>query len=273
MLNSGLYNEIVYKPQIQYATNTFIYEYDMSKANISSLRAQNIIDDATYYRLYNADRMTRQITVGNMIRNNKEIGKAKDRGIIEAKKMLFDANDIQDWEVLTIKNDAVFIIGRELLHTSFGEYYRFNCKNVYTIFLKLCDLEIYYYDRFLNNQLSIDIDVKGINDERLPLHEDGILGLICEICASIQRDDISQTLSYLTTVYDQYIQRQLPVEYYREFNNQSKYAFQSKYSLFYMDKIFPYFVPSLDINRNLLILRDLLNIVSNIYISDYRRSK
>ena len=67
MLNSKLYNEIVYRPQIPYAVNTFIYEYDLSKANISSLRAQNIIDDDTYRRLYNSDRMTRQIEIENMV--------------------------------------------------------------------------------------------------------------------------------------------------------------------------------------------------------------
>lgn len=270
MLNSKLYNEIVYRPQIPYAVNTFIYEYDLSKANISSLRSQNIIDDDTYRRLYNSDRMTRQIEIGNMIRSNREIDKKLKHGIWEAKKRLFDANNINDWEVLTIKNDAVFILGRELLHTSVGDYYKFNCKNIYTIFLQLCNLEIYYYDRFINNQLSVNIDVKGINDNLLPLHESGMLGLICDVCASLQREDPAHTIQYLSSVYEQFITRQLPVPYYREFNATSKYVFRSKYTIFSMDDILPEYISCIDINCNLLILRNLLNIVSNIYMNNRR---
>lgn len=272
---STLYNQSVYHPPIPYLVNTFIYEYDMAKANINSLRSQDLITDEKYNYLYNADRMTRQIEIGNMIRNDKTLAKKLKNGIINGKKMLFEANEIHDWDVLTIKNDAVFVIGRELSHTEFGDYCKFQKKNVYTIFMKLQNLEIYYYDRFINGKLDITIDVKGIDESLLPLHENGIIDVICSICSFIQRGSIKDALVYITDIYEKYINRALPIEYYREFDYRSQYPFYTRYSLFYLNHIEPElsgkFINNVDINRNLLIIRDIQFIISNIYTNSMRR--
>ena len=61
--------------------------------------------------------MTRQVYVGKLQRD-KAIVDILKAGIIEAKKILFEANDIKDYEVLSIKNDAVFIINRNLINTA-----------------------------------------------------------------------------------------------------------------------------------------------------------
>lgn len=262
---SILYQQVNLKPQMPYLINTFIREYDMSKANISVLRSANMINDATYQYLYYSDRMVRQTAVGNMIRDNKEVAKVLKRGILDAKRHLFEANQIEDWEVLSIKNDAVFVVGKQLLHTQFGDYYKFAEKNVYTIFLKLEELEVYYYDQFINGELFTSIDVKGINDEMLPLHQNGMIDLICEICYKLQREKIEDTLSYISKIYDDYINLRLPVDYYRNFDYKSKYMFTAKFSAFFMDTLPQEYLPYIDINRNLLILRDLMFIISNIY--------
>lgn len=265
MLKSQLYNSTVYRPQLPYVINTFIYEYDLSKANISTLLAQGIINKNKYDELYYANRDERQITIGLMIRENKDVGNAIKNGIRDAKRMLFDANNIEDWEVLTIKNDAVFIIGRELEYTEF-EHYKFVKKNIYTIFLQLNEYEIYYYDRFdLNGELDINIDVKGLNDNLLPLHEHGILELICYVCFELQRGSISDLLSYVSKLYEDYIFRRLPLDYYREFNFKSKYAIISRFSIFYFDHISEKHIEYLDINCNLLLIRTLIQIISSIY--------
>lgn len=267
---STLYQLVNLKPNVPYIINTFIREYDMSKANINVLKSSGAIDESKYQYLCQADRMVRQTAVGNMIRENKEIAKILKRGIHDAKRQLFEANDIEDWEVLSIKNDAVFVIGKELTQTQFGDYYKFTNKNTYTVFLRLEDLEIYYYDQFINGQLSISIDVKGINDSLLPFHQFGMIDLICDVCYKLQRENIEDTLSYVAEMYDAYVNRRLPIDYYRNFDNKSKYSFISRFSVFLMDTVPLEYLPYVDINRNLLILRDLMSIVSHIYSNQKR---
>lgn len=269
---SNLYENVHLPVQFPYIINSYIREYDLSKANISVLRSIGVIDDNTYYQLYNAERMQRQIFVGNMIRDNKEIGYQLKRGLMETKKALFELNQIQDYEVLCIKNDAIFIIGRELNITRIDQYREFKCKNVYTIFMKLRNLEIYYADRYTpDGQISINIDVKGISDTLLPLHQDGMLDLICTVCGILQRNTAAEALKYLMEIYELFLQRKLPAEYYREFNGTSAYTIVSKFSIFQMMWIPEHYVSVIDINWNLLILRDLISIVSNLYTQESRR--
>lgn len=269
---SQLFNNVNLSPQFPYIINCYIREYDLQKANISVLRKLNIIDEATYLRLYHSDRMYRQVFVGNMIKENKDIGYALKRGLICAKQRLFELNGIQDCEVLCIKNDAVFVVNKELTSTTVGKYLNFACKNIYTVFMKLCNLEIYYADKFLpDGHLSINVDVKGISDKLLPLHQGGMLDLICTTCNMLQRFTPAETINYLMEMYDLFVQRKLPNEYYREFNNVSHFAIQSRYSIFYMNTITDEYRSVVDINRNLLIIRDLISIVSNLYTANSRR--
>ena len=156
-----LYNEINYTSDISYLNNVFIYEYDISKANINVLYSKGAIDKNTYDYLYAANRDIRQVYIGKLQKENKEIVNILKAGIIEAKKCLFEANNIQDYEVLSIKNDAVFIINRQLQNTQFG-LINFKCKNKYTSFYKFNNLEVYYfYDSFSKNEV---IEVKGISE-------------------------------------------------------------------------------------------------------------
>ena len=50
--------------------------------------------------------MVRQTFVGKLQRDNQSIVRILKDGIIEAKKMFFEANYIDDKDVLSIKNDA-----------------------------------------------------------------------------------------------------------------------------------------------------------------------
>ena len=105
-----IYEKTNYSAGLNYLNNTFIREYDISKANINVLFSKGIIDKRTYDYLYESERMIRQIFVGKLIKNNNGVSDVLKQGILEARKNLFEANDIKDYEVLSIKNDAVFII-------------------------------------------------------------------------------------------------------------------------------------------------------------------
>lgn len=92
-----------------------------------------------------------------------------------------------------------------------------------------------------------------------------MLELICEVCYRLQREKIEDTMSWIIQIYDKFINRQLPKEYYRNFDNISMYKIHTFARVASLVDIDDSMIQYLDINRNLLILRDLVSIISDIY--------
>ena len=265
-MSSDLWRNINYKYPLKFCHNTFIREYDMSKANINSLLYTNRISKDYYDYLYQADKQTREIQIGLMIQKDPSIYQSIQEGIMEGKKRLFESNDLKDSDILSIKNDAVFVMRKELQYTAFDNLV-FVCKNVYTIYMQILDLEIYYGDNInMDGSLSTNIDVKGINDSLvLNYHSPGILDIISDTCYLIQHDTAMSAIQYLSDIYRRYINRELDINYYREFNYESRFVLNTYNFRYSLDTIDERYKDQIDINRNLLVLRDLLYIVSEIY--------
>ena len=259
-----LYNKVNYTTNISYLNNVFIYEYDISKANINVLFTKGVIDNATYEKLLNSERMVRQVYVGKLCKD-VEINNILKNGIIEAKKMLFEANNIQDNEVLSIKNDAVFIINRQLKTTSFG-LINFVMKNVYTSFYKINNLEVYYYYNNVNKMEYIDI--KGISDNKIMKHENYFLQVIKDILYSIQVNGPELTIKMIKDIYNEYITLNMPIEYYRSFDMGSNYHFKFisnfgvGYSIEFADESQKSMI---DITTNLSIIMELQRVVVSMF--------
>ena len=264
-----LYNEINYTSDISYLNNLFIYEYDISKANINVLYSKGAIDKKTYDYLYTAHRDIRQVYIGKLQKENKEIVDVLKAGIIEAKKCLFEANNIQDYEVLSIKNDAVFIINRQLMNTKFG-LIDFKCKNKYTSFYKLNNLEAYYfYDSFSKNE---ELEIKGISDDKLKLHEGYMLQLLKDIFYTVQTVNVEIAMRMLRDFYLQYITYQLPIEYYRKFSSDSTYHYKLKTisGAGYDRAIAPVDnIQAIVIRYNISILMELQKILASMYFTKH----
>ena len=62
--------------------------------------------------------------------------------------------------ILSIKNDAVFIINKKLINIEFG-LIKFVEKNIYTSFYKINGIEYYYY--YSNFTKEEYLDIKGIS--------------------------------------------------------------------------------------------------------------
>lgn len=263
-----LYDKVNYTADISYLTNVFIYEYDISKCNINILFIKNVIDKKTYDYLYEAPRMVRQVYVGKLCKD-KNVSNVLSFGIIEAKKMFFETNNIQDRDVLSIKNDAVFIIGRKVQYTEFG-LIKFVAKNIYTSFYKLYNMELYYY--YSNATKEEYLDVKGISDENLKYHEEYFLQIIKDLFYSIQVNGPEISIRMLKDIYNEYISLQLPVECYRQFNTQSEYHFKFKcgttgYGIVNATDMHK---QMLDITFNLSIIMELQRIILSLYFNKYR---
>lgn len=151
---SELYKKVNYTADVQYVVD-HIYEYDIRSANTSALRASKLIDPKILTMLEGLNKQAREEAIGKMIRREKQskkntIYKAIADGIQSAKEKLFRLNHIQDRDVLAIKNDAVFMIGRKLKYTKFGPF-EFRPKHTYMGYMNIDKIELYYDKR--NNLL------------------------------------------------------------------------------------------------------------------------
>ena len=257
-----LWRSLNYKTQYKYFINTFIREYDLSKANINALlytKRISVEDHKTYLAM---DRNERETKIGLWIKKDNAYRILKS----PCRLQLFFANNIEDSEVVSVKNDAMFIAGRNLASTIFPPF-EFKVKNVYTVYLQAADLEIYYGDIVdpVSGIVNTNIDVKGIGDDMLILHQDGMLDLICNLCYKLQREDIKDTMKWMANMYEAFITRSLPKQYYRNFDSFSGYTINTFYRAASLGEIDDSMIKVIDINRNLLILRDLMSIVSDLY--------
>ena len=89
--------------------------FDIRKANISILREKGVITQQDYGSLFAADKIYREVFIGKLLGNNPEVSTILAEGIVEAKRKFFEANSIEDREVLEINNDAVYLIGGRII--------------------------------------------------------------------------------------------------------------------------------------------------------------
>ena len=259
-----LYKYINYTIPVSYLTNVFIYEYDISKANISILYTYNIISKEVYDELYIAPRMVRQKYVGYLQKDIK-IVKILQQGIIEAKQLLFESNNMQDNEVLSIKNDAVFVINRQLNSTKFNNI-EFKLKNTYTGFYKIDNLELYYYFNSITSEENLH--VKGINDVNLLNHEPYFLQFLKDLFNIIQVSSIENALKVLKAFTRQYIDRSLNMGFYRQFNASSSFHIINNSSGYMLKNMYDN-IDLIDISTNLHILIELQKILLQMYFNKY----
>ena len=194
-----------------------IYEYDIKAANISALKQEGF-DPDVLDKLAKLNKMDREVAVGKMIAQDKRIGHIIKKQIKRAREILFRSNNIQTDRVLSIKNDAVFVIGRSLANTKFGDM-EFKLKNQYAAFIQMDGLELYY------NRRKSTVDIKGVSDEVINNtdHQTGIISFICKVMEYLVMDRRDALRKYLIDFTHRYKARELPVQFYREMNSNDIY--------------------------------------------------
>lgn len=216
--NSILYRKTNYRTPLPLVVNTII-EYDLKSANISALRSSGKVSDKLLNKLSSMTKLEREKAVGRMIRKDKEFYKIIKNGIRNARMMLFEENGVQDNDVLSIKNDAVFIVGRKLQNTEFGSYH-FIPKNTYAAYMYLDQqIELYYDSR------KRTVTFKGLGESVIEEqdHKDGMIQFFTTVMQYICNGRRDRLRKYLIDFVNRYKSMDLPVHYYREFNADNIY--------------------------------------------------
>lgn len=210
-----------YSMPVTHVLSTFIREYDIAKANINILLQKGLISQEKYIELYNAPKQVRERTVGLMQRNDKKLSESLMKGFGEARKLFFEANNIKEHEILEVRKDAIFLLGKVASQTKFGNI-EFKFKNQYTSFYNFPtgvsgSLSIYFYGCGNIEKICI----KGMGERELSLHKDYMLDLLSCVFASAQQDSALEVANLIKNISKDYISGELGINYYREFNNRS----------------------------------------------------
>lgn len=261
-----LYEEQSYTKQIEALISSIIYEYDISKANINVLLKRGDITQEQYDHFYSLPKQIREVTIGKLQRDFPSLKTSIKEGFKEARRDFFIANNISNDEVLSIKSDAIFIIGRPALVTEFGNI-KFIHKNTYTTFLRFHHLELYYY---IDTKGAEILDIKGIKDEVLDKHRGFFLDFVLDVLYSLENEPIEMTIAMIKSYYRRYITGQVPLESYRRFDSQSLFNLKSipaSFGDFKISTLSPdIHFNNLDIMYNLEVIRTLYKLATKIYL-------
>lgn len=246
-----------YKTPARYFINKPIREYDLSKANISALLYMNRISLQEYNSYIAMPKYNREIMIGKWIRKDKSVYQNIQAGIVEAKKRFILTNNISNDDIIAIHNDSIIFIGNQKITNEFSPFL-FRLEDSYSSFMQLQDLELYYsFNPFQTDKLT----VKGVKCSESNV----LLDEIKYICRMLHQRDIQYALDRLHWFYDDFVNRRLSKEFYRNLDNTSGYTLHTFMHTVVLDDISDELVLDIDINRNLSIIRDLIAIVSDIY--------
>lgn len=115
------------------------------------------------------------------------------------------------------------------------------------------------YDMFGMKKLIVGLDPHGIS-----LHENYMLATIFELMRMVANGYIDAAVAELKTLYKNYVNRELHLEFYREFNNQSKFKVSSMNYIYLIDTT-PDDIRSLDISYNETVIRYLASLIWGVY--------
>lgn len=214
MLSSNFASKTFYtNKNILYLFNRTIYEFDMKSANTSLSRRYKLLPEETIKKLESMDKIRRNVTVGNL-QKNKEFRNKLTEAFKDTRADFYRENDLDENDIISVKRDAIFTT-KDCQVTEFDNVI-FVKKNSYTSYIQLKNLELYYRPGV--------VDVKGIDDSELKYHTDGILNMIMTFFKKMETGTPEEPLSYMNRMISKYKRRELPLEYYREFNSGSYYV-------------------------------------------------
>ena len=243
-------------PELRFLYHERIIEYDIRSANTSLMNYYGLASEDKISKLIEMKKEDREIAVGKMMRKSKEFALNLEKAFTDIVEAFLEENHLDRSEdIVSIKKDAVFVRNRSVRKTKFGEAVLFRPKGEYDGFLQLSKGKLEFY-----HQKDGHLDVKGISDELLPLHNEGVLDFISNVFAETK--DWTGLQRYLKEYAKAYKERELVFDAYRQFDANSKFLVRMFEQDVLMDNIDDVTIQYTDISYNYLnIFLEVLKIV------------
>lgn len=238
-----------------YLKNVKIREYDMRDGGFSLIKHNKLLDKETIDMLSRLPKMKRHYMIGDMQRENTDLAKKMLEGFKESRRILFEENDIENSQILSIKKDAVFTIDKSLNYLELNEHVKFVLKHTYSSYLFLNGIEFYY------NYRDNSIDVKGIKSH----NDDGIILEVKRIMRLLENTTKPESLfNIVRKLKIDYVNRDLDIECYRELNPNRLFKFNKQFikTSLYFDKVSEDNLDNIDITYNFAnVIIPLINLI------------
>lgn len=220
-LLSNLYKHDLYlQKDHDYIIGKRITEYDIKSANTNLCRYYNLLPENEINRLEALPKSERVKQIGLKMRNDRKFAEALSKSFKNIRKEFFIANEIEDSDILSIKKDAIFIVGKRCRNTEFNNIH-FVEKNVYSSFHRLNNLEFYYSGK--DNEIAI----KGINDDSLYQYKK-FLNILKKIFRLLELNNREEFVKFMKRFIDDYKNKRLNYEYYKELRTNGCYTLIQK---------------------------------------------
>ena len=231
-----------------------ITEIDMRSAGLNIIREDKLLPPFELERLESLSKELVSREVGLLARTDsyRNLGRRVTQGIKERIKVLCEYNDINQEDILSIKRDAIFVLGATPRYLELSKHTKFRIQNVYTTFSKLGLVEIYYDS---NKKL---IDYKGIDDQYKPLFEPYLFQFFYEFFDFTEKKKFLDAVKLLEQFRIDYVKKELPLEFYRELQSEACYAIKINNSVFRVEELE-------DLNKeftDVLITYNLINVIN-----------
>lgn len=237
-------------------TSGRIVEYDISKCNISMLRKYGAIDNDSFTFLLGLPKFAREKEIGLMEIYNPKLYEIIDNGTVEAKLKLAELNNIQINEIVRIANDAIYVNRfTDLPYTKLDNFVEFKMKSICSVVLFITNNISIYYNRD-NSNGQISLDIKGLGNNAI-LHQNHFSSFLATVITLLEYSSIEDCTKFITEFYNDYINKRLDINFYREFNPESMFSIKnSGYYLSQVDSL-----DLVDIKFNMNIIREIWGII------------
>lgn len=200
---------------VPFIHHELIEEWDIRSANTSLMRYYNLVNPKLISKFEKLDKKDREPAVGRFLKKNRDISIALEKAFTDIIHEFINTNMLDsEQDIVSIKKDSVFVRNKSIRCNEFGNGdVRFIKKNSYTGCLLIPNYEFYYSRE--------KIDVKGISDDVLHLHQDGTLAFV-----SLMMQESNNWINlnqYMKDYAITYKNRELPFNAYREFTSSAKF--------------------------------------------------
>ncbi len=244
--------------------NSSIIEWDMKRAGLSLIKEFQLLSDSKIKELSKLPKLDCDIAIGKLQIKDREFSKNLEKAFTDVMNSFLDENSIdRDIDVLSIKKDACFVINKKIIKSDFGKYIHFVNKNEYHAYLYLKPLEIYF-------KRNGEIDIKGlvgdkkVRNQILKLHENGIINFLTYTIELAEKTGLNpkKMNQFLHNFVEMYKKKELDYDYYREFNVESRFRYQSLGGQIMADYIDTKMLEKVNIEYNYInIILPLINII------------
>lgn len=174
--NAFWYRDNWTNKDLSYVKNNIITEYDLTAAATNIMYETGIIDDIVYERMMTTDKISREIMVGKLQINRPDVVEKLTAGYREARRLFVQNNNILPENVLSVRRDALYIIGDLELNGFITKKLIFRPKNRYNTFLRYGKRSELYL-----REDNSEIITKGFYKKMDTIAKDSWLELVREI--------------------------------------------------------------------------------------------